>query len=304
MLLGRAAVAQSLPVRAIAVTFDDLPVAGPVPWTDRDQVFSRLLAAIVRNRIPAIGFVNEFQLGPLGEPDPAETARLRAWRDAGLELGNHTFSHPDLNRMPLAEFERQIVDGERVTRALLKERGRRPRFFRHPFLHTGRSIAVRDSLTRFLTEHGYRVAPVTDDNSDWIFASAYEHALGRGDTATVARIAAAYIPYMESKVAYWERQSTALFGREIRQVLLIHANRLNADRLAQLIGMFKGRGYRMISLEEALADSVYTTPESYSGPAGISWLHRWALSRGRGLVLPDEPTTPEWIMREAGVTSE
>ena len=296
--------AQTRPSRVIAVTFDDLPVAGPVPKADRDEVFRLLLAAIVRNRIPAIGFVNESQLGPLGEPNPVEVARLRAWRDAGLLLGNHTFSHPDFNQTPLPEFEQQILDGETVTRALLKERGRRPRFFRHPFLHTGRSIAVRDSLNRFLSQHGYRVAPVTIDNSDWIFAAAYEHALARGDSAMVAGVGAAYLPYMERKLAYWERQSTALFGREIHQVLLIHANRLNADWLDDLVTMFRKRGYRLIPLEEALRDPAFTTPDSYAGPAGISWLHRWALTRGPKAVLPDEPSTPDFVMREAGVTSE
>ncbi len=209
--------AQQTPARTIAITFDDLPVAGPVPRVDRGVVFARLLATLVRERVPAIGFVNESQLRPDGQLDPAEVARLRAWRDAGLELGNHTFSHPDLHRTPLPDFERDLLEGETVTRSLLAEVGKQPSFFRHPFLHTGRSIAIRDSLLQFLAAHGYRVAPVTHDNSDWIFALAYERALQRGDSAAVREISTAYVPYMELKLDYWSANRwRSLAGRSRR----------------------------------------------------------------------------------------
>jgi hypothetical protein len=145
---------------------------------------------------------------------------------------------------------------------------------------------------------------VTHDNAEWIFALAYERATGRGDAPAAARIAEAYVPYMERKLDYWERQSVRLFGREIPQVLLLHANRLNADGLPALVGMLRGRGYRLVPLDQALRDPAFDSPDSYAGPAGISWLHRWALTRGREFVLPAEPTAPEFVLQEAGVESE
>jgi peptidoglycan/xylan/chitin deacetylase (PgdA/CDA1 family) len=294
----------SYPVRTIALTFDDLPVGGPVPRPDRAGVFSRILLTLERERVPAIGFVNELQLRPQGRIDSAEVALLRAWLGAGLALGNHSYSHPDLHRTRLAEFERDVLEGETLTRPLLAKVGKQPRFFRHPFLHTGRSVAIRDSLLQFLAAHGYRVAPVTDDNSDWIFSLASERALQRGDSSALRAIEMAYVPYMERKLDYWERQSVALFGREIPQVMLLHINRINADRLGYLIAMLRGRGYRLIPLEEAIADSAYGTSDSYAGPAGISWLHRWALTRGREYLVPDEPKAPAEVLSEAGVKSE
>jgi peptidoglycan/xylan/chitin deacetylase (PgdA/CDA1 family) len=290
--------------RSIAVTFDDLPVGGRVPRAERAEVFRSLVSAIGPLRLPAIGFVNERQLYVDGALDSSEVGLLHAWLDAGLDLGNHSFSHPDLHRVALAAFTEDVLKGEAVTRALLAERGRKPQFFRHPFLHTGRSIPIRDSLNAFLAKHGYRVAPVTHDNAEWIFALAYERATARRDGAAAARVAGAYVPYMEGKLEYWERQSMRLFDREIPQVLLLHANRLNADRLAELVGMLRRRGYQLIALDEALRDPAFDSPDGYSGPAGISWLHRWALTRGRGQILPDEPTAPEFVLREAGVESE
>ncbi|HTS88704.1 MAG TPA: polysaccharide deacetylase family protein [Gemmatimonadales bacterium] len=290
--------------RRLALTFDDLPVAGPVPRADRAEVFARLLGALKNERVPAIGFVNESQFRAAGKVDGSEVAWLRAWLGAGLELGNHTFSHSDLHRMTLAAYETDVLAGDSSIRSLLREEGKSPRYFRHPYLHTGRSLAVRDSLVDFLQLHGYLVAPVTDDNSDWIYAAALERALARQDSTTARRIREAYVPYMEEKLEYWERQSVTLFGREIPQILLLHANRLNADGLGALLAMIRGRGYRLISLTEALRDSAWTTPDLYAGPAGISWLHRWALSRDRHSVLREEPAVPPWVLEAAGVESE
>lgn len=73
-----------------------------------------------------------------------------------------------------------------------------------------------------------RVAPVTVDNSDYLFALAFARAVQRGDRESTRAIADEYVAYMTRVVAYYEQQSTALFGREIPQVLLIHASALNA----------------------------------------------------------------------------
>ena len=47
---------------------------------------------------------------------------------------------------------------------------------------------------------------------------------------------------------------------------------------------------------ERLADSAYRLPDRYIGPAGITWLHRWALTRGMpGSTFQGEPEVPDWI---------
>ncbi len=289
----------------MAVTFDDLPgvVAPGQGIAELRALTDRLVAGIAANRIPAIGFVNEGKLAPAGSPEPGRVALLSKWVAAGHELGNHTYSHLDLHRASLGEFEEDVARGEETTTALLGAKGMRLRYFRHPFLHTGLSLETRRALEEFLAQHGYRVAPVTIDNSDWIFARAYATARQRGDRATAEKVAANYGPYMERKTAYYERQSTALFSREVRQVLLLHANALNADRLGDVVRRLRARGYAFISLDRALEDSAYETPDTFTGRGGISWLHRWALS-GKGVVLPDEPATPRFVLQAAGVPSE
>ena len=65
------------------------------------------------------------------------------------------------------------------------------------------------------------------------------------------------------------------------QTLLIHANFINSDYFDDLVAMFIRRGYKFVDLETALNDDAYSLPDTYVGGAGISWLHRWALERGK-----------------------
>ena len=292
-------------VRQIAVTFDDLPLSTR-RYRDsvaaQERMTTTLLAAVAAHRVPAIGFVNENKLlGAGGGVDDRRVALLRRWADAGLELGNHGWSHLDLHATPLAEYERDVARGDSVTRLVLAAAGRpAPRFFRHPFLHAGRSVETRRDFERFLAARGYRVAPVTVDNYDYVFAAAYERSGGPADSAAGgagrARVRQTYLQYMEQVLAYYEQQSSALFGREIPQVLLLHANALNADAFDALASMMERRGYAFVPLDRALADSAYASPDEYAGPAGITWLHRWALTQGkRGAFFAGEPEVPKWV---------
>lgn len=272
--------------REVAVTFDDLP-ANP-------SFAAKLLKTIVKTDVPAIGFVNEDKLAT-----KAHVAVLAKWADAGLDLGNHTFAHRDLHRIPVEEFEEEIVRGEPVTRALLAERKRALRWFRHPFLHTGMSLETKQRVESFLAKRGYRIAPVTLDNSEWIFAKAYTEAK---DAATRKRVGQAYVVYMDAKLAYFEDQSQKLFGRNIRHVLLVHANALNADWFDELASSMRKRGYRFITLERAVEDPAYRSEDTFIGRGGISWLHRWAMTQGkRGTFFAGEPATPQWIQQLAGI---
>lgn len=288
--------------RRIALTFDDLPV---VSRTRRDLAFQErvtaaLLETLVRRSVPAIGFVNEDKLEVDGVVDPRRVALLRRWLEAGLELGNHSYSHPDLHRISLDAYRADVVRGERITRALVDSAGGALRWFRHPFLHTGRSLETRRAFEDFLASHGYNVAPVTVDNYDYLFAAAFDVASAR-DSAVVSLVADEYIAYMGRVVEFYEAQSLSLLGREIPHVLLLHANALNAATLDRLLDMLEQRGYAFVPLADVVADTVYRSADTYVGPAGITWLHRWALTAGkRGAAFAGEPEVPAWINELAG----
>jgi peptidoglycan/xylan/chitin deacetylase (PgdA/CDA1 family) len=289
------------PRRTIAITIDDLPVVSTrKDLKNRQEITRKLLGHITKAKVPAIGFVNENKLYDGDKRDEKQVDLLRMWLTAGLELGNHTYSHKSLNSIALADYEADFLKGEAITKELLAAKGRPIRFFRHPFLQTGRTLPIKADFDAFLKQHSYTIAPVTIDNGDYIFSKAYDIVFDKGDKKLMERVGAAYVPYMESKLAYWERQSVMLFGRELSQTLLIHANFINSDYLDDLIAMFKRRGYRCIDLETALKDEAYRLPDTYIGPAGISWLHRWALARGQEYIVPDEPRVPDFVLSFPG----
>jgi peptidoglycan-N-acetylglucosamine deacetylase len=276
--------------RQVAVTFDDLPA----PYGELEEmrrITSALLASLKRNGVPVTAFVNERKLYRRGEADERINL-LRAWLDAGAELGNHTYSHIDLHNAPLPEYEDDVVRGETVTRILLEERGMKLRYFRHPFLFTGATPEYKEGLAKFLAARGYTVAPVTLDNADYVFADAYSKAKKRGDAETAKRVADAYVPYMESVFDFFEKLSAETFGREVRQVLLLHANEINADRFDDLAAMMRRRGYAFVTLEEALKDPAYSGPDAlYKN--GVSWIHRWRAAKG--LQQKWEPDAPKFV---------
>lgn len=291
--------------RMVAITIDDLPVVSTrADIKNRREITKKLLGHLRKANVPAIGFVNENKLYKVGELDEKQVDLLRMWLAAGLELGNHTYSHRSLNQIALDDYESDLLKGEAITKQLLAEKGRSIRFFRHPFLQTGRTMEVKLQFNDFLAEHGYTIAPISFDNADYIFSRAYDVAFDRGDKALMKKVGDAYVPYMEKKLEYWERQSVKLFGREIAQTLLIHANFINSDYFDDLAAMFGRRGYKFVDLETALKDDAYRLPDTYIGPAGISWLHRWAREKGKDSILPEEPSVPEFVLKLSGFESE
>ena len=276
--------------RQVAITIDDLPRGGDSPHgVARDfasiHVMTEKLLAPLRG-IPVIGFVNAGN-APAVSPTGLQSI-LKMWLNAGATLGNHTWTHPDLNTVPLKTYEANLLRGEpAITKAL----GHRPRYFRHPFLHTGQDVATRHGLEHFLEAHQYVVAPITLDNSDYIFATVYARAK---DPELAARVKREYITYMESIFAFFEARSKEVVGREIAQTLLIHASQLNADAMPDLLAMMRARGYEFVSLETALKDPAYSLPDEYYGKGGFSWLHRW--SKTKGMPPKAEPDEPAWLL--------
>jgi len=300
LLFPFAAAAQPPAERAVAITFDDLPFAA-VPAEDSAQLrtmTTQLLHHLQTDQIPAVGFVNEAKLYRDGMLDIDRVDLLRSWVQAGFELGNHTYSHPSLNRVPLEAFEADVLRGETVTRALIQGEGRPLRWFRHPYLHLGKTAGVRTAFQGFLATHGYAVAPVTVNNSEWVFAVAYSRAQAQGDQDAARRIGAAYVLHMETMFTRAEKLALDLFGRPIAHVLVLHANALNADHFGALAAMLRQRGYGFITLDEALRDSAYAAPLGFSGHEGESWLENWA--RQVGLRPSKPPPVPDFVTQWAG----
>ncbi len=259
------------------------------------QKINRAIPKILKaHHAPAIGFVNEWKLQVYGERD-ARVALLQSWLDAGLTLGNHTYSHASFQT--LDQYEAETIRGEVVTQTLMKAAGQQEKYFRHPFLMTGPSPEAKAAFEIFLKEHGYEVAPVTVDNDDWTFNDVLGNALEEKDEQLAEQTKNAYLAYINTAFDYFQDVSRRLFHREIPQVLLIHDSELTAECLDELLTNLEKRGYRFISLDQALADPAYATPDLFIGPQGFSWLIRWKLAFGQKADWQNEPDPPTWIIK-------
>ena len=275
------------PTREIAITIDDLPLNGPQFDAARLQVMTRkLLGAFNQYQVPAVGFVNESLVYQPGETE-ARIAILKAWSDAGIELGNHTFSHLGFANASLSDYEDDFIRGDSILRMILRPREQKPRYFRHPFLQMGSTLKLEKAFESFIAERGYQAAPITIDSLDWYILSAYRDAQEQQDSELLKRVSAEYLRYNERKFDYCEQVAADLFGRPIKHILLLHANELNGDNLDDLLRMLRKRGYQFIPLEQALKDPVYQFPDQYQPTS--DWLAHWASSKGRPYNPPMPP---------------
>ncbi len=290
LLLAGQAAAQS---RAVAVTFDDLPYQASAAELCDQETMLKLTTDFVIMLEPldthATFFINK---GKLCERDQRSLDVLTAgWRYANIEVGNHTFSHPNIHRMTVEEWLADVDAGEVKVRL-----DPSTKYFRHPYLFTGETPEKKAAMAAGLAARGYTVAPVTIDNNDWMFAAVYRKADLAGDEALKRRIGEAYVQHMADVLDHFEPYSAELTGgREPAQVLLLHANHLNRDWYPQIHALYLKRGYRFVSLDEALTDPVYALPETWVKANGVSWLHRWTFSAGRPIRW--EPDPPDWIVK-------
>ena len=284
--------------KKVAITIDDLPYAtlGPnlTDVYEARQNIASILESLKAHHVPVVAFVNEGKLQVNDQLD-MRIGLLEQWLDGGVELGNHTYSHANLNKTPLPEFEDEVIKGEVVTQRLMKERGKSERYFRHPFLMTGDTVDHKHEFEAFLKSRGYIVAPVTLENLDWAFNAAYRQALKDDDRDTANRVLDAYLAQMDVDFNYYEKMTNTLFGRPIAHVMLMHSNQINGIMLDNILEKFEVRGYKFVTLEEALKDPAYQTLDNYAGPYGYPWQHRWALTLGKDQDLKGAPDPPKWV---------
>jgi len=259
----------------VALTFDDLPgltILDNQPYVN--YLNKALLQGLKKHHFPAIGFVNEGKFDDIIRAQQINV--LKAWLKAGMNLGNHTFSHESPNTLGAKGYIEDIQKGEPVTKALLAQHHRKMVWFRHPYLETGTPEATKREIDEWLSHHGYRIAPVTIDADDWEFAEPYDDAISHHNAKRVAEIRAEYLEHTDAMLTWYRKASREVFGREIAYVMLMHATRLNADCIDDFAAMLKRHHLKPVTIEEAMKDPAYRTPDNYAGHDGIEWMERFA----------------------------
>ena len=271
-LLAAAALAAASAAQAqsVAITIDDGPNAGNTPRMSAQERNQAILGALAKHRVQAALFVTS----GFGANTPQGLPLLQAWSKAGHAIGNHTVTHPDLEKVPLAEYQRQVMECDRLI-------GAQPgyqKWLRFTYLREGNTPEKIDGMRSFLRDHGYRNAHVSLDTSDWRLNEKLEQVLKKDPNADISAIRTAYLAHVKQRALAYRELSQQLQGRDISQVLLLHHNLLNALWLDDVLAQFKEMGWKIITPAEAFADPVYKL-EPVRKAAGQSLL----LSLGRTL---------------------
>jgi peptidoglycan-N-acetylglucosamine deacetylase len=274
------------PSPQIAFTFDDLPAHGPLPPGEtRPEVAAKILAALRAAQLPPVyGFVN----GQTNEREPGGPAVLQAWRDAGNPLGNHTWSHMNLNQNSLEDFEANITQNEPLLSKLMNDNDWH--WLRFPYLAEADTPQKHDAIRAYLAQHGYKIAAVTMSFSDYLWNEPYARCMAKNDSAAVAQLKASYLSAADANITYYHQLSQTLYHRDIPYVLLMHIGALDAEMLPKLLDLYHSRGFQFITLPQAERDSFYrldTNPALPSGPTTLE-----DALRARNLPVPASPVPP------------
>lgn len=250
----------------IAIILDDLPYVMPSKTTPAEglRYVQAINSALHAHKIAATGFVVGQQVNPQSIP------ALDAFADAGHGIGNHSWSHPDYGTLSKRQFRSET----RRTHKALSSWITKPHYYRFPYPREGETEHAKAQANDLLTDLGYQNVPVTIDNDAWQFNADYMQAIDNGDTAAMGWIADAYVVHMQERTAHFQNLAHTALGRDVDHILLLHLNRINADHLVTLLDWYAAEGWAFITVEEALTDPLYSAPDLYAGPRGLSQIER------------------------------
>ncbi|MFI4918266.1 MAG: polysaccharide deacetylase family protein [Legionellales bacterium] len=229
--------------REIAITIDDLPLVASRMNTPSNQQrsterFTSIVQALQKYKVPAIGFVIA------GAIEKGQWAFLEQFRQAGFMLGNHTYSHYNLNSMSAEKYIADIDRADKILAPIETE----PKYFRYPYLAEGNKN-TKQKVYDYLAAHHYTIAPVTIDSKDFDFNETTYKVPFHSRTNYINQLKPRYLAYIWKQTLAAEKRSQ---GRNTKQILLIHANVLNSYLLGDILEMYQKNGYKFISLTEAL----------------------------------------------------
>lgn len=177
----------------VVLTFDDGPYGGGVD--------EQILSILRRHHAPAIFFVVCNRLD--GRTDHVLSEIVQD----GHLIGNHSYDHPRLPQLNLADLQHQV---EGCSERIVNVTGRRPRYFRPPFGQT--SLGVEQVV----------------------------QAAGMGEVLWDANSQDSWLT-KPNQILYWSMEQTGNGS-----ILLMHSKPTTAAALDRVLTELEGRGFRFV----------------------------------------------------------
>jgi peptidoglycan/xylan/chitin deacetylase (PgdA/CDA1 family) len=223
--------------KAVAITIDDLPFVGEY----RNFHLNMMMESMIEHQVPATGFIIASEV----RKDNWEM--LHKFRDAGFGLGNHTFSHANLNRSETKTYLHEIKKADTLLLPVLTE----PKYFRYPYLAMS-SGAKKNKVLCYLAKKNYQVAPITIDSKDFVFNQRLLSVPEINRREYLNELKPFYLDFIWQQTVQAEEHTQYHHNSDQAQILLIHANLLNAYVLPDIINLYQQKGYDFVNLEDAL----------------------------------------------------
>jgi peptidoglycan/xylan/chitin deacetylase (PgdA/CDA1 family) len=281
LLCGTSIALAQTPGPQVAFTFDDLPAHGPLPPGEtRPEPVRSILATLKAEKMPPVyGFVNGFRTVDF----PYQIEILRAWHNAGEPLGNHTWSHPNLEQESAKTFIADIRKNESILRKVDPDGDWH--WFRYPFLNEGETLAKRQEVRSFLLDHHYKIAEVTIDFEDYLWNEPYARCMAKHDDAAVTSLEHSYLSVADEFIGVFRSLSQKLYGHDIPYVLLLHVGAFDARMLPHLIALFRERGFTFVTLPQAESNPAYAFDPNIGYPGGGTLQE--LVAKVKGVNFPD-----------------
>ncbi len=261
--------------KKIALTFEYVPFMKPMGFFRARELSNMILRNLGRESIQAAGFVVQSKV----EDDLSTYVILDDWASKGHILGNQTWGSADYNEMEPQHFFEHVRDGQKHLRTLARAHPLNFRFLRFPYLHEGDTEKKKKRIRKDLYRGSYRIAHVSVKTA----VNFFNRPFVRSQTEYPEKLEALkkkYLSHVLASLDYAEKQSQAVFERNIPHILQLHMGVATSLMLKPLIEALKSRGYSFINLVEALDDPAYSTLEEYVGPLGLTFIDRVAATRG------------------------
>ncbi|WP_028384262.1 polysaccharide deacetylase family protein [Legionella moravica] len=223
--------------KEIAITIDDLPFVGEY----RNFHLNMMMNTMKEQQIPATGFIIAKEV----RNDNWEI--LQKFRDSGFGLGNHTYSHANLNILKTKEYIKEIKKADTILAPVLTE----PKYFRYPYLAMS-SGSKKNKILCYLAKKNYQVAPITIDSKDFVFNQRLLSVPEVNRRDYLGEMKPFYLDFIWQQTVKAEEHTEYHHNPDQAQILLIHANLLNAYVLPDIINLYKEKGYTFVNLEDAL----------------------------------------------------
>ncbi|MFT7898987.1 polysaccharide deacetylase family protein [Tenacibaculum ascidiaceicola] len=251
----------SLYAQSISFTFDDGTLSDR-PGYSFEKWNAMLLNKLKNNNVKTTLFVT-------GKGKDSERGKhlLESWNNDGHSIANHTYTHPNYNspKVTFEQFKNELLKND----SLIKQYSNYQKYFRFPYLKEGNTKEKIEAFRNFLKEQNYKNGYVTIDASDWYIDSRLIKKLRTDPTFDLNKYKEYYLEHLWNCAQFYENLAFELTGRHIKHNLLLHHNLAAALFMDDLIQLFKQKGWKVISTQEAYTDPIYNTTTNNAGESLI-----------------------------------